>query len=526
MGVGVRAVAGLIAPGSRRVIVKARYTPIVGCDLGAARAHVRYIQRDGVTREGAPGRLYDAARDDVEASAFLERSREDPYQFRFVIAPEDSARLANLKPFVQDLLAQMERDLDTKLDWVAVDHFNTGHPHTHVVIRGKDVAGENLVIARDYIGHGMRARAQGLITLELGPESELEKLQKLYNEVGQERFTRLDRGLVAGAKEGILALTAEPGEEPWRRTTWVGRLKTLERLGLAEEKRTGVWELNARLESKLRQLGQRADKFQMMQRALKEAGIERSAAQMALFEKTPRKVPLVGKVIGIGLVDEITDRTWVVIDAVDGRAHYAELGRLQPDEVPSRGALVALGGGLLEGKPTATPRLQVLSIAEIDRLATYEGPTWLDEVIVAKRKVDPQMQGFASELSQNLEARRKWLLERGLAERSSQGDISPKPDMMRRLRTEEGYRIAQNLSRELDLTHLPAETGSTVSGIYERMVLTPTAKLAVIRREDTFTLAPWKPALEPLRGRAVVGIMRANHIAWSRDRGHELGRSR
>src|SRR5215471_8393701 len=106
MGVGVRAAAGLIAPGSRRVIVKARYTPIVGGDLGAARAHVRYIQRDGVTREGAAGRLYDAARDDVEASGFLDRSREDPYQFRFVIAPEDSARLADLKPFVRDLLTQ------------------------------------------------------------------------------------------------------------------------------------------------------------------------------------------------------------------------------------------------------------------------------------------------------------------------------------------------------------------------------------------------------------------------------------
>src|SRR5262249_45579411 len=156
-----------------------------------------------------------------------------------------------------------------KLDWVAVDHFNTGHPHTHVVIRGKDLGGENLVIARDYIGHGMRARAQGLITLELGPESELEKLQKLYNEVGQERVTRLDRGLRARAKEGILAVTAEPGEEPWRYTTRIGRLKMLERLGLAEEKRPAVWALDGQLETKLRQLGQRADKFQMMQRALK-----------------------------------------------------------------------------------------------------------------------------------------------------------------------------------------------------------------------------------------------------------------
>ena len=57
MGVGLKARAGIVAPGSRRVIVKVRYTRIAGGDLGAARAHLNYIQRDGVTREGKPGQL-------------------------------------------------------------------------------------------------------------------------------------------------------------------------------------------------------------------------------------------------------------------------------------------------------------------------------------------------------------------------------------------------------------------------------------------------------------------------------------
>jgi type IV secretory pathway VirD2 relaxase len=107
MGAGVRAAAGLIAPGSRRVIVKARYTRIVGGDLGAARAHIKYILRDGVTREGMPGQLYDASHDEADGSAFLDRSGQDPHQFRFIVSPEDGARLADLKPFIRDLLAQM-----------------------------------------------------------------------------------------------------------------------------------------------------------------------------------------------------------------------------------------------------------------------------------------------------------------------------------------------------------------------------------------------------------------------------------
>ena len=35
-------------------------------------------------------------------------------------------------------MRRMAEDLDTTLDWVAVDHHDTGHPHTHIVLRGKD----------------------------------------------------------------------------------------------------------------------------------------------------------------------------------------------------------------------------------------------------------------------------------------------------------------------------------------------------------------------------------------------------
>jgi type IV secretory pathway VirD2 relaxase len=298
MGTGVRAAAGLIAPGSRRVIVKARYTRIVGGDLGAARAHLKYVMRDGATRDGLPGHLYDATHDEADGSAFLDRSGQDPHQFRFIVSPEDSARLADLKPFIRDLLSQMERDLETKLDWVAVDHFNTGHPHTHIVIRGRDDQARDLIMARDYIAHGVRARAQGLITLELGPETDLERTQKLFNETGQERLTRLDRSLLARAKDGILVVTSAEEQDPVQQTLRIGRLKTLERLGLAQERQQGVWQLDGKLESKLRRLGERADKFRTMQQVLRELGIDRAAAAIALFERGPRKVPLIGKVIG------------------------------------------------------------------------------------------------------------------------------------------------------------------------------------------------------------------------------------
>jgi hypothetical protein len=146
--------------GRRRIVVKTRVVRLQGTDLGAARAHLRYIQRDGVTPQGEPGQSYDAATDRADSKGFLDRSAEDRHQFRFIVSAEDGAELHDLKPFIRDLMRQIEGDLGTRLDWVATDHFNTGHPHTHLVLRGRDERGEDLVIARDYIAHGMRERAK------------------------------------------------------------------------------------------------------------------------------------------------------------------------------------------------------------------------------------------------------------------------------------------------------------------------------------------------------------------------------
>ncbi|MCP1843943.1 type IV secretory pathway VirD2 relaxase [Bradyrhizobium sp. USDA 4524] len=105
------------------------------------------MERDGVKRESEPGELYDAARDRADGKAFTERSAGDN-QFRFIVAPEDNAELSDLQPFILD-----QKRLGVRLAWVAGDRFNTGHPHSHVVLRSRNVVWHDLVIARDYIAH-------------------------------------------------------------------------------------------------------------------------------------------------------------------------------------------------------------------------------------------------------------------------------------------------------------------------------------------------------------------------------------
>ena len=211
--------------------------------LGAARAHLRYIQRDGVTLEGEKGQLYGPDADQMDGKTFLHRSEGDPHQFRIIIAAEDGSEFRDLKPFIRSLMTQAERDLGTKLDWVAVDHFNTGHPHTHIVIRGRDDKGNDLVIARDYISQGLRERARDLATLELGPESADSLQKKLVLEVDADRFTRLDRSILRDADDGILAITSKTSQDKRQHALRMGRLRKLESMGLANELKPGVWRI-------------------------------------------------------------------------------------------------------------------------------------------------------------------------------------------------------------------------------------------------------------------------------------------
>ena len=181
--------------------------------------------------------------------------------------------------------------------------------------------------------------------------------------------------------------------------------------------------------------------------------------------------------------------------------------------------VVSLAGNRSKGKPTAKPRLEVLSTVELSKLPAYDGPTWLDRALLGHQPVAESTRGFAAELKDALAARAEWLVREELARRMPAGEIAIKPQLLAVLRQREHRRLAATLSRELGTAYLPQETGTRIAGIYERSVSTPIGRLAIIRQEDTFTLAPWRPSLEPLRGRAVTGIVTPRRVSWSLDRG-------
>ena len=413
----------------RRVIVKARVVKMRGSASKAAYAHLRYLQRDGVTLDGERGRLYAARENEVDGSRFLDRGQDDRHQFRLIVVPEDGPELGDLRDFTRRLMTQMQRDLQTQLDWVAVDHHNTGHPHSHVVIRGVTDDGKILNIAGDYIAHGIRHRAGEIVTLELGPQTEWEVQQKLGREVEQDRFTRLDRAILEEVNEqGLVDLRM--GEEQSylgrvNRYLLIERLKKLERMGLAREEETARWSLSSGVEKTLRELGERGDIIKTMHRALAEQGIAHAADDYTTHRGRLEHGPLIGRLVGKGLPgDQLGDRMHLVIDVIDGRAHYVEIADAAQADEARIGSIVEVGRAKTELRPADRNILAHTSLE--DRL--YRPSRHLATLRDNRLLLEGNETGFVEAHVRRLEAlRRAGIVERVDADHLPSPERSPGP---------------------------------------------------------------------------------------------------
>ena len=345
----------------RRVIVKACVVRMDASGAGAQRLHLKYIERDGTGPNGEAGELYTDKTREVDMDGFLERGNNDRHQFRFIVSPEDAHDLSDLTEYTRDLVSEMEHDLGTKLDWVAVNHYDTGQPHTHLVISGRRDDGTDLVIPKKYIAHGIRERAQELAELELGPVAEIEGRGRLAQMVHQDRLTELDRGLFRGATDGVVDLSAPAREgRQWRKQLGRMRLKHLSEMGLAEPLGKGRWQIATSAETTLRRMGERGDIIKTMHRALSGNDYSRMMDANSIFDPTASEAaPVTGKIIDKGIADDVNDRAYIVVDSLSGKPVYAEIGSETRLPAFSTGQVVTIS------PPDIAPRLSDRTIAKI-----------------------------------------------------------------------------------------------------------------------------------------------------------------
>ncbi len=398
---------------SRRVAVKIRSVRLGKNGLPKARAHLKYIQRDGAERDGTPGKLYGPAQDAVDGEAFLEEGKNDRHQFRIILSPEEAGELEDINRFTRDVMAAAERDLGTKLDWVAVNHYDTDHPHIHVVLRGRADDGKDLVIARNYITHGFRRRAEERATLELGERRDLDIANARMREAAKERFTSIDRELQELSADGVVNLS-EPKTvyDRFRMKLFMARLRTLEKMELASRDRDG-WRLSPAMEKTLEEAGRRGDIIRSMEHVV---GEKFSLQNLRDYSSEPAPSRLIGRVVGSGAADDAHERRFLGLDGADGHQWHVETD-LKPGAMPLKGAIIEVSKG--EGAPKKSD----LTIAAI---ADRHGGVYSNELHAA---ADPK----ASPEYRLMHKRRLEALRRaGIVERESDGSWRMPEDYLQR----------------------------------------------------------------------------------------------
>jgi type IV secretory pathway VirD2 relaxase len=505
----------LLTNRSRLAVIKARVVRHHGRTT-PLKAHLRYLQREGVTRDGDKASLFGPDRDGLDGKAFAERCEDDRHHFRFIVSPEDAVQMEDLQRFTRDLMTQAEADLGTGLDWVAVTHWNTEHPHVHIIVRGVTDIGDDLVISRDYIKDGMRARAQGLITDELGPRTDFDIHQSLHRQIESERFTQLDRQLLLDAKrDGMVDLApGAAGQADEFQVLKAGRIRKLESLGLADQFAPGQWVMSERTEAVLRDLGARGDIIKRIHRGLTEGDIARSTESFVL-DASQSNTPIVGRLLARGLDDELKGTAYLIVDGTDGRTHHVSVPSLEQSGDCPLGAIVTVSTELRDNARRTFVRIE--SDLDLRAQVSANGATWLDRQLVKAERPPLAATGFGAEVQNALERRGEHLVDQGLAAIDGAA-IRPNSGLIQTLRQRELDQVA-NAFRNAGARSVTAPgEGENVAGIYRQRLDLASGRFAVLDDGMGFQLVPWSPKIDAHVGEAISGHMRS-HTAVSWDLG-------
>jgi type IV secretory pathway VirD2 relaxase len=529
-----------------------------------------------VERDGSGGRLYTQDGVEPDADAFLERCEEDRHQFRLIVSAEDAGQLGDLKDTTRALMAQMESDLGTRLDWLAVDHHNTGHPHTHIVIRGKDADGRDLIISPEYIKRGLASRAQDIVTERLGPRRDLEIAQARQREVTQERFTGLDRTILADVSENRIRIVDGRGpgrwfEEALRRS----RLQHLQGMGLAEPIGKDAWTFKPGWDATLKALGQRGDILKALAAKNRDLAADQN---LRTFEQGAKGVEkLLGSVVTSVPEDELRDRRSLIVEDFNRQRWIVDIGLREPGTIPPDGAVIEVGartpklremdayilkiagrtGGIysdalhVEADPAATPawrqghvrRLEALRLAGIvERTGdgSWHVPQNFADRAVAhdatrSGRLDIQVRSWLSLDEQTGHAGLTWLDMNAEHKPGDRLEIARRARLVfleqkgwletgaeevdevlrHRLRTMEWRRAVSVLSASTGRAVVDLVHGDLFEGRFEKAIDLGQGRIAVVGNTKEFALVPWRPEMERHRGRDMAYKRTAAGVSWT-----------
>lgn len=309
--------AGFVYDPRQRAVVKIHYFNHAGGGGGALQRHATYVAREAKQREerdpdlapepqpetqahtrylsredkGRAVPFYDAHSDEVDGAAKAALwAEKDRRHFRVILAAEHGEALRDLPAYTREVMARAEASLGTKLQWVAVDHWDTDNPHTHLIIRGKRSNGRDLILPRTFVQHELRSYARDVATEWLGRRTPEQERQALQRETRRHAPTRLDRMIADQLpKDGVIRVAdlEAPNGDPALTRALKARMQELERLGLARPVKRNVMEMASDWQGRLKAMELHLD---IRKRLMHERTLARTTKYMDQAFKPPKGI--------------------------------------------------------------------------------------------------------------------------------------------------------------------------------------------------------------------------------------------
>jgi type IV secretory pathway VirD2 relaxase len=135
-----------------RSVVKHSYLTGKNEGVGRAQAHVKYIQfRAGKDRDEEPRSFFNGSRDDITgrevARAVSDQNPRGTVMHKLILSP--GVQGADVKEYCREVMADLSSRKGLELEWYAVRHDNTAHPHVHIVVMGTDENAHKVRLTKD-----------------------------------------------------------------------------------------------------------------------------------------------------------------------------------------------------------------------------------------------------------------------------------------------------------------------------------------------------------------------------------------
>lgn len=393
---------------SQRCAVRVTYSQ--NRTAGQWRAHGIYIARESAAggRENA-GFGDEEGGPEIASTLHQWQTSGDERIWKVILSPEFGERV-DLERMTREVMRRSEKELGTSLEWVAVSHFNTKHPHVHLVIRGRRDDGIPLNLPREFVKQGLRSLAENVCTLQLGPRTELDAFAAAEREVNERRYTALDRALERratpdGGDSKYCAVTVSPelhfrsSEAGMREQHLYARLIVLREMGLADRLNHQEWRVRSDFSSVLRAMQLATDRQRILASSGRVLSDERLRLNVLDFRKT-REVQ--GRVLVHGEEEQGIGRGrhYLLLEGTDAQVHMI-FYTPEMEDARSRGKLransfVRLQKRFVAGQPVVT----VEDFGDANRLLTNKKLINVNAQRLIRKGVIPGEEGWGGWLGQ------------------------------------------------------------------------------------------------------------------------------